>query len=251
MDCGEIGDLIHGYLDSELDLAQSLEIEQHLGSCPACSLAYANNLSLRKAIARSSLCYEAPESLRKRVCSAVRQASRAEAGPRRLEWRWKLLWASLGAVAAMLLLVFTYRTTRPAAENLIVQETLSAHVRSLMPGHLVDVASSDQHTVKPWFNGRLDFSPPVRDLAADGFSLAGGRLDYIGNRAVAALVYQRHRHIISLFIWPSTHSTSAAEKLLLERGYNLIGWTQSDMTYWAVSDVNVSELRQFVNLVRG
>ncbi len=249
MSCGELGELLHGYLDGELDLSRSLDMEQHISTCPACSRTYADHLAIRQAIAGGSLYFEAPKNLRMRVRSAVRQASEAEAGLRHVRWGWKVLWAPLGAVALLLLLLFIFHAPRPA-EDLIVQEAVSAHLRSLMPGHLVDVPSSDQHTVKPWFNGKLDFSPPVRDLAAQGFPLAGGRLDYIGSRPVAAVVYQRRKHLINVFIWPSARPGSVAEQSFSEHGYNLISWTQAGMTYWAVSDINVGELQQFVQQLR-
>ncbi|HYK91783.1 MAG TPA: anti-sigma factor [Acidobacteriota bacterium] len=249
MSCSEFGVLIHGYLDGELELSRSLEIEQHIGSCPSCSQTYANLRSLRQAIAGGSLHIDAPKGLRMRVRSALRRESRAEAPIKLMRWGWMFLWAPLGAVAIVLLAIFILRLPQ-AADGRLAQEVVSAHVRSLQPGHLVDVTSGDQHTVKPWFNGKLDFSPPVKDLAAQGFILLGGRLDYVGDRAVAALVYQRRKHLINLFITPSARAGSVAEKSLSDRGYNLIGWTQSDMSYWVVSDLNESELRQFVLLVR-
>ena len=250
MSCGELRNRIHGYLDGELDLSRSLEIEQHIGNCPDCEKTYADNVSLRQAIAEGGLYYEAPKRLLPRIRSAVQHASRAEAGPWLMRWGWKPLWALLGAAALVVLFLFTSHSN-PAAEDLIAQQALSAHLRSLLPGHLVDVFSSDQHTVKPWFNGKLDFSPPVRDLAAQGFPLIGGRLDYIGGQPVAAVVYQRRKHWINLFMRPAAPPGNAVEKSFQEQGYNLIRWTQSGMTYWAISDVNVSELRQFVKLAGG
>ncbi|MBA3356983.1 MAG: anti-sigma factor [Pyrinomonadaceae bacterium] len=119
-----------------------------------------------------------------------------------------------------------------------------------MANHLTDVPSSDQHTVKPWFDGKLDFAPPVTDLTAQGFPLVGGRLDYISNRPVAALVYQRRQHFINLFIWLSTNDSESGNKIMTRQGYNLIRWNQSGMTYWAVSDLNLNELQEFAQAVQ-
>jgi anti-sigma factor RsiW len=134
--------------------------------------------------------------------------------------------------------------------NRIAQEVLASHVRSLMANHLVDVPSSDQHTVKPWFNGKLDFSPPVVDLTAQGFPLIGGRMDYLDNQPVAAVVYKHRQHIINLFIWPSTQNRGGETDTITPQGYHLIHWTKSGMTFWAVSDLNLNELQQFVQLMQ-
>src|SRR6185503_12846278 len=133
-------------------------------------------------------------------------------------------------------------------DDLLAQEVVSSHIRSMMLNHLVDVPSSDQHTVKPWFNGKLDFAPDVKDLVDQGFPLVGGRLDYVDNRAVAALVYQRRKHSINLFIWPSSDAAKSTQQFSVN-GYNIIHWTNSGSTYWAVSDVNSTDLSEFAKLL--
>jgi anti-sigma factor RsiW len=252
MNCNETQEVIHGYLDDELDLVHNLAVEQHLKECAACAQSLQREQSLRKAMASRPLYFEAPKGLEKRVRSAVRQASKAES---RWSWRWRSAWdwprmlAPLAA-AAVVVLVTVPLVMRPSTEDRLSQEIVSAHVRSLMASHLTDVVSSDQHTVKPWFNGKLPFSPPVTDLAAQGFSLIGGRLDYVENHPVAALVYQHRKHFINLFVWPSTRVSSTAYEFRTQQGYNTIHWSQGGMEFWAVSDMNQVDLGDFVRLVR-
>ena len=134
---------------------------------------------------------------------------------------------------------------RPTSDQFLATQLIASHVRSLMADHLTDVASSDQHTVKPWLDTKLDFAPPVVDLSAEGFPLIGGRLDYLDNRPVAALVYGRRKHFINLFVWPAASNESKAPKTITREGYQLLHWADPDFNYWAVSDVNVNDLQTF------
>jgi anti-sigma factor RsiW len=249
LSCQETRELIHGYLDGELDLVKSMEIEEHLRDCHACTQTYKGIRSLRSAIGGSALRFELPANFDRRLRSALRRESEPE--PRRmiLPWRWIMAGTSLLS-AVIVIWVVAAIFGRQSTGDVLAQEIVSSHVRSLMADHLTDVPSSDRHTVKPWFNGKLDFSPPVRDLSQQGFSLNGGRLDYIGNRPVAALVYQSRQHSINLFVWPSTEVPAVNEKASVHQGYNLIRWTNAGMTYWVVSDLNLAELQQFVQLLQ-
>jgi anti-sigma factor RsiW len=241
--------LIHGYIDGELDLLNGLRVEQHLRECPACARDHQNHQALRSALSAGSLYYNAPASLQKRIRSRLRAGAKGEPKPGMLSWRWLAVGASLALVAA-LISGLVFMQSGPARDELLAQEVVSGHVRSLMANHLTDVASTDQHTVKPWFEGKLDFSPPVTDLTAQGFPLVGGRLDYIGNRPVAALVYQRRRHLINLFIWPEAAEPGGRAKVIVRQGYSLIYWNRAGMAYWAVSDLNLSELQEFTQALQ-
>ncbi len=249
MNCHEIQDLLHGYLDDELDVVSSLAIERHLQDCAMCAQTYNNAQALHSALRTSPLSLQAPLHLHKRVRSAVRRASPA-ARPHLREWSWR--W--LGACAALALLAVALWRLWPipfgaVTDGRLAQDIVASHVRSLMVSHLTDVTSSDQHTVKPWFEGKLDFSPVVEDLTGYGFPLVGGRLDYLDNRPVAALVYRRRQHVINLFLWPAPRQ-AGGETICLYQGYTLRHWTTAGMTYWAVSDLHDSELREFVRLVQ-
>ena len=249
MSCQDTQNLMHGYVDGELDLVRSLEIEQHIQACQACSRAHQNHQRLSSAISLGALYFKAPASLQKRVRSTVRATRKDEPKHSIFSWRWLAVGASLVLVAIIIGSLVFIRSS-PAADDLVAQEIVSGHVRSLMANHLTDVPSSDQHTVKPWFDGRLDFSPPVSDLTKQGFPLVGGRLDYIGSRPVAALVYQRRQHFINLFVSLSTNEPESKNKMMTRQGYNLIHWNKSGMTYWAVSDLNLTELQEFVQALQ-
>ena len=263
MSCPENVTLIHGYLDGELDLLNTLQLEAHLRECATCAQACKNHQMLRSAMRGGDFYFKAPKDLANRIRLSLHEADEANnlarqvpppvrELPRRMPWRISWTFASMAASLAVFA-VIAWRlgpvASRHSQDDLMTQEVLASHVRSLMADHLTDVPSSDQHTVKPWFNGKLDFSPPVQDLSKEGFPLVGGRLDYLGDRPVAALVYQRRKHFINLFIWPA--SKDSGEQMVMRQGYNLLHWTQSGMTYWAVSDLNWTELQELVRLVQG
>jgi anti-sigma factor RsiW len=243
---------MHGYLDGELDLGRSLEVDQHMQECRVCANAYRDQMALRSAFKNSSLHYSAPAKLEKRVRSSLRREARAEAGPRLFGWRWLPAEVALGLLLLMAFVVWqAVPSLTPSANEKLAQEIVSNHVRSLqLDSHLADVISSNQHTVKPWFDGKLDFAPPVKDFTTQGFPLLGGRLDYVNNHAVAALVYQREKHYINLYIWPAEKSGTTSEVSIKRQGYNLLCWTTSGMTCWAISDLNTVELHEFARLVQ-
>ena len=198
--------------------------------------------------------YEAPAELRKGIAAALTRSDAAPASPhhaaRRAAWRQ---WLNLG-VAFACGVIASVAVTRffpvPDEQDRLAQEIVSGHVRSLMVAHLADVASTDQHTVKPWFAGKLDFSPPVHDLAAEGFPLVGGRLDYLDGRPVAALIYKHRLHTINVFIWPRDNRSPAPPAAFVAQGFNVTGWQSEAMQFWLVSDLNAGELRQFAQTLR-
>ncbi len=253
MSCERAEELIHGYLDGELDLARSLEVEQHMHECQICARAYRNQTTLRSSLKNEALYYGAPEKLKKRIQASLRKEAKSEVFPRAFGWRWLTVGASLAFMLLIGVVIWRVapRVIRPSGDELLAQEIVSDHVRSLqMPGHLTDVLSSDQHTVKPWFDGKVDFAPPVKDFTSQDFRLYGGRLEYLNNRTAATLVYQRRLHYINLFIWPSEHAGATGETTTQRQGYNLIHWTRSGMNYWAISDLNSVELHEFARLVQ-
>ena len=247
MNCEQAKPLIEPYADGELDAARILELEQHIHDCPACARAWRNLQGLKQTVKQDALFFTAPAELRRRVKAEWHSQTETQPPPKFWNWNW-LTAATTGAAAVCLALLLTVALTRPSTQQRLTRELVSSHVRSLMASHALDVASSDQHTVKPWFGGKLDFSPPVKDLAAQEFPLLGGRLDYLGGRAVAALVFQRHEHVINLFIWPATEMDSKPAASAPIQGYNLVHWSQTGMVFWAVSDLNKKELDEFAKI---
>ena len=240
---------VDAYLDGELAAVDARELEAHLARCAECARFRDARLALRAAIAAEVPAFEAPAALRSRVRTALEAAARPRAPYRlspRTVWRTLALAASLAIVA---LGTWTL-SLRYASGATLADAVLASHIRSLMPGHLTDVVSSDQHTVKPWFNGRLDYSPPVHDFAGQGFPLLGGRLDYVDGRTVAVLAYGRRQHLINLFLWPAARGASGGAKTGDRQGYHLLHWTTPDYKYWVVSDLAAAELRDFARLVQ-
>ena len=247
MNCREFRELIHGYLDAELAIPQTLQIERHLAGCETCQQAYQQVRALRSAVREQAPYYPAPPALRHRVIDQIPTA-RAAPATRPLTVQW---WQAGAALAGTALLTWTLTTGLWSASvpGHLSDDILASHLRSLLAANVADVLSSDQHTVKPWFNGKLDFSPPVHDLAAQGFPLVGGRLDYLDGHSVAALVYRHRQHLINLFIWPAGSTPASSPRLISRQGYHLLHWTGEGMTFWAISDLNSDELEQFQRLL--
>jgi anti-sigma factor RsiW len=245
MNCPQARPLIEPYADGELDAAVILELEKHIHDCPACALAWRNAQGLKKALKQDALFFTAPTELRRAIKAELRSQVETKSWWDFRNWNW-LTTATTSLATACLALLLTVTLTRPPAQQQLTQEIVSSHIRSLMASHVLDVVSTDQHTVKPWFNGKLDFSPPVKDLAAQEFPLVGGRLDYLDGRSVAALVFQRKKHLINLFIWPTEEKNSKPAASASIQGYNVIHWSEAEMTFWAVSDLNGKELMEFV-----
>jgi anti-sigma factor RsiW len=246
---------VPGYLDGELDLSRIIEMETHLQVCGECARELERLQALRAALQHGALAYAAPEGLRERIQSSLRTSAPTEARERASGWHpfQFLRWA--GALAVLALCAVTAWQLLPGLrgptnDQRLAAEVLTSHVRSLEASHLLDVASTDQHTVKPWFDGRLDFSPPVEDLASDDFPLVGGRLDYLEGHQVAALVYQRRKHFINVFVWPGTAGSISTQTLQQQQGYNMTRWSRGGFQFWAVSDVNAQDLSDFVRLLQ-
>ena len=253
--CPDREAMLQALLDGELDAANALPVEAHLATCQGCAAHYATLQALRERLATPGITPEAPVRLRETIEAMIAAESRPRPrlrdGARDAVRRgWTGLaagWASAGAMAAVAasLLVVQLQAAGPGLEDQLVAD----HVRSTLVTHLIDVATSDRHVVKPWFNGKIDFAPPVVDLAEEGYPLAGGRLDYIERRTTAALVYRRRAHVINLFIWPG--QAPPQPELIRREGYSLIRWGHGGLVFWAVSDIDVGDLETFQKLFAG
>jgi len=245
--------LLHGYLDSELDAQRSAEFEQHLETCTQCAAQLEAQEGLRATLKSAQLYETAPAGLARKV---ARQIDAARQSEERTTW-WPAWWRTMALATAAVLVgavasFFAYKTVKvnTSPQNAIIAEAIDAHIRSLQPAHLMDVESTDQHTVKPWFDGKLDYIPPVKDEAESGFPLIGGRLDALGGRSVAALVYGRRKHLINVFAWPATDNEVQARESGSRNGYQWLYWKKGGMEFCAVSDVSEGDLRELVELLQ-
>jgi anti-sigma factor RsiW len=245
MDCDDFRALLHRYVDDELPPALRDEAAAHIGDCAECRRLVQEQQAWHQAIRRAGSYYDAPDLVRRRVAEMARRRAPSASIAR---WRGWAMAASLVLAVALSSGVTAYLVA-PSPGEPVAEQVVASHVRSLMADHLTDVASSNEHTVKPWFHGKLDFAPPVEDLAAQGFPLIGGRLDYIDGRSTAALVYRYAQHPINLFIFPAKGPDTAATAEI-EDGYNILHWRAGGMAFWAVSDLEAKELADFAKLVR-
>jgi mycothiol system anti-sigma-R factor len=239
MDCNDCREMVQRAADGELDSRQKTDLQQHVSGCPSCARALENAQALRAALHHKALKYSAPNGLKARLRAGIQPRSQVR--------KW------IGGLAAALIVfglgAWSYgRITTHAKQDVLLQELASAHIRSLMGNHLSDVVSTDSHTVKPWFAGKLDFSPLVADFPDKDFKLIGGRLDYVHGRAVAALVYKHRQHIINLFVWPGTEDETLNAPAV-RNGYNVLSWKQNGMEFWMVSDLNPGELNELKALI--
>ncbi|MGB6662167.1 MAG: anti-sigma factor [Xanthobacteraceae bacterium] len=254
--CTDYETLLHALVDGELDAGHVRDVDAHVAGCADCAAKLKTIRALREAMAGSSLKEAAPAHLRSRIealfpaaASLVAPAA-AKEGLISRWWRSFLggfsVGAALSAAAAAMLVIGIFG---PDPNQQVADEVVSAHIRSLQAGHLMDVETSDQHTVKPWFNGKLDVAPPVIDLTAQGFTLLGGRLDYIDGEPVASVIYQRRKHVINLFVAQRLGAARASIMSKTVQGYNVRHWTEQGLDFWAVSDLAGDELDEFVQKI--
>jgi anti-sigma factor RsiW len=252
MECKEVQRWQGADLDGELDPPNAASLAAHRSDCTDCSREYAQLAALRSQVRESGTRYAAPAGLAQRVRAALPASQPAPARAERPRARWPWAWINFGAAAAAMaafIVTLGLVLAQPGANTRLDDELVASHYRALQVDHLTDVASSDQHTVKPWFTGKLDFSPPAYDFAARGYTLIGGRLDYLGGRNVAALAYQHRKHVINVFIWPEPAGAAAGEGARSEHGFHLLGWENDGLAFRAVSDAAPRDLAELRDLV--
>lgn len=249
MNCTECEILLHALIDGELDAGHARDVEAHVGTCPACAMKLTAFREVHDAVRAAGLRETAPAHLHSRIEAALPLPSARLIAPakflqpsRRTFFGGFAIGTALSAALAASIVLTVVRTDQ---EQTVANEVVSAHIRSLQAGHLMDVETSDQHTVKPWFNGKLDVAPPVVDLTAQGFKLLGGRLDYIDGEPVASVIYQRRKHIINLFVAQRLGAPHASARIETIQGYNVQYWSEAGLDFWAVSDIAQDELDEF------
>ncbi|MDQ6633242.1 MAG: anti-sigma factor [Gemmatimonadota bacterium] len=249
MRCPQSRDQLGAYLDGELTTNEAVAVREHMAGCPNCASHYATLASTSRQLKEGLVHYTAPDMLKARILNALSN-QRTPAATSPASW---LHWSRLAAAALVIAVASSAGTAavlhRGVASRSVADELLASHLRSLMPGHLTDVASNDHHNVKPWFNGRVALSPSVPALDSAGFVLVGGRLDYVASRPVAVVVYSRRQHVINVYAWPDGDGDRSASSLTAH-DYHMVSWRNGDVESWAVSDLNPAELGQFVALLR-
>ncbi len=255
MNHDDIQTRLSALIDDELPAAEAETLRAHLNDCAECREAYAAMLALGTWVQRDAVT-PLPPMLAAQLSASLSPAAptpvaRPEPDRQRPPrgWFWPSL-TGLGGLVAGAALMFAVLPLLQPTPDMLTQDLLAGHIRALQVDHLSDVISTDQHTVKPWFAGKLDFSPPVHDLAAEGFPLAGGRLDYLQQRPVAVLNYRYRLHVIEVYAWPAAAKPVAGEALQTRQGYQILGWQQEGMTMWAVSDLNGGDLQRFADLLK-
>lgn len=245
MRCEDCRELINARVDDELSATEVDQVDNHLASCAGCASEYRMLTDVHRVLTKADLKYQAPDLLQARIRGAISQTPVTVNHSRGGSPWWRL--AAAGVVVAAMSSMLTFAATRQRADIPIATEVTASHVRSLLPGHLTDIVSTNQHNVKPWFNGRVDLSPPVPDLASKGFALVGGRVDYVGGRTVPVVVYAIRQHLINVYSWPVPDGAVESPRTITRNGYHLISWRDGGMQHWAVSDLNEKELNQLVN----
>ena len=251
MQCQESKKLLDAYVDNEVELVQSMALQEHLAQCADCTKGLEGRRALKDAIQDSNLRYVAPPELVKSVRKSLRMPAEKSASPR---WQWFkpafVGFATATALCAVIAAVTIYQFRGPSQEMQLASVVIEDHVRSMQGGtsHLVDIPSSNQHVVKPWFNDKIDYSPKVTDFVDKGFPLVGGRLEYLNSRNVAVLVYKRYQHVINVFVYPV--KKDSAQEVYQKDGYNVIYWAREGMQYCVVSDLNLAELQQFAGMLK-
>jgi anti-sigma factor RsiW len=244
MSCSRYRESLDARLDGELAPDVARDVDRHLATCEACAREYSHLVETSRLLSGSLMRYTAPDVLKARIRGALTEHPSIRAPRREVSGWWRQVAAAL--VVAVASSALTLAVVRGGPPKSPADELLASHIRSLLPGHLTDVVSTDQHAVKPWFNGRVDLSPTVPNLDSLGFPLVGGRADYVQGRVVPVVVYGRRQHMINVYAWPAPDAASSAPGDLTRNGYHFVTWRQGGLEYWAVSDLNLAELHRFV-----